>query len=645
MTPTVARAPSPRDAEILRSLSKRVDTADPGSQNNLGVLYYRRGMFDDAIAAFSRALALDERMRVARRNLEIAYGESGLLQKRVVELERRLAESPDDIGLLVESGIAEKTAGHLDEAEAKFRRALSFDSDSSVLHFFLAEIFYNRGLGEEALRFLRRSIDLNPANPDAHYLAGFILGDLGRVEEAKEANRRAVALNPSLTRAQANLSLESHRSAADAAPKVAGEPRPNARAGSPHLTLGLALRLKGYHAEALRECRAALDAGEDPATALEAIASLHLLMGQPHQALEAYDRCLAVTSENPRIWNQHGIALYMLGRSNDAEESFRRCVKDDDAYAPAHNNLGAVLWDAGHTREATNAFRRAARGDRALPSARLNLALALFRQGHFQLALDAYRNVLRDQPENPAAWNGIGRVMLEFGEFAEARDACVRAIQSDPLFARAHRNLSLAFSGLGDEEASAECAGRARELDPADTPQMMMLEMDAAENATTIPEGSIAATVVPDYTLASDYLSKGLHDRALAEIRRAMARGADEKEGMVLLGKCFAARGEYEIAEKEFVAVLGAMPADDAAALELASVYRAMGRPSDALRRAIGLLRANVYHFAALVVLGESLLDLKRTRDAARAFARVLKFNPNHAVARKYSGLASMETR
>ncbi len=643
MQPKAALPLSSHDSGILRSLARRVDPADPGAQNNIGVLYYRRGMFDDAIAAFSRALALDERMRVARRNLEIAYGESGLLERRVAELEQRLRENPDDIGVLVESGIAEKTAGHLDEAEAKFRRALAYDPDSSVLHFFLAEIFYNRGLGEEALRFLRRSIDLNPANPDAHYLAGFILGDLGRVDEAREANRRAVALNPSLTRAQANLSLEGRLSSS-----VIDKPtdkQAQGRAGSPHLTLGLALRLKGYHEEALRECRAALDAGEDPAAALEAIASLHLLLGQPHQALEAYDRCLAVSTDNPRVWNQRGIALYMMGRSNDAEESFRRCFVDGASYAPAHNNLGAILWDAGQAREATNEFRRAARDDRGLPSARLNLALSLFRQGHFQLALDAYRNVLRDQPENPAAWCGIGRVMLEFGEFAEARDACVRAIQADPEHATAHRNLSLAFSGLGDEEASAECAARAKELDPQETPQMMVLEMDAAENAAAIPEGSIAATAVPDYTLASDYLSKGLYDRALAEIRRAMARGADEKEGMILLGKCFAARGEYAVAEKEFTAVLGAMPTDDSATLELASVYRAMGRPSDALRRAVGLLRANVYHFAALVVLGESLLDLKRTRDAARAFARVLKFNPNHAGARKYSGLASMEIR
>ena len=97
------------------------------------------------------------------------------------------------------------------------------------------------------------------------------------------------------------------------------------------------------------------------------------------------------------------------------------------------------------------------------------------------------------------------------------------------------------------------------------------------------------------------------------------------------------------MAEKELAAALGALPSDDGVAVELASVHRAMGRPKDALRRVVGLLRSNVYHFSALVVLGETLLDLKRTRDAARAFARVLKFNPNHAVARKYSQIAQLE--
>jgi tetratricopeptide (TPR) repeat protein len=634
-------------SDVLRSFARRIDQADPGAQNNLGVFYFRRGMFDEATAAFSRALALDERMGVARRNLEIAFGETGTLERRVAELEARLRESPDDVSALVESGIAEKAAGRLDQAERKFRRALEHDPDSSVLHFFLAEIFYNRGLGEEALRCLRRSIDINPANPDAHFLAGFIFGDLGRIDEAREANRRAVALNPRLSRAEANLSLEAGQVGElqnRTTPGGAFVVDDGAKVGStPHLTLALALRLKGYHVEAKRECQAALNAGEDPAGALEALASLHLLLGETRAALDVFDRRLALGAGSPRVWNQRGVALYLLGRSDDAAKSFRVCLRETTKYAPAHNNLGALLWDAGAVREATNCFRRAAREDRRLQSPRLNLALALIRQGYFQLSLDAYRQVLRDHPQSASAWTGVARVLLEFGEFAEARDACVRALQSDPNHAAAHVNLSLAFSGLGDETEAAECARRATELDARSLPTAMALEMDSPESAASIPKGSVAAAAVPDYTLAADYLSKGLHHRAMAEVKRAMARGADEKEGMVLLARCYAARGDYAVAEKELVAALGSAPSDDNAAAELASVYRAMGRPSDALRRAVGLLRRNVYHFAALVVLGESLLDMKRTRDAARAFARVLKFDPNHSVARKYRRIAAIE--
>lgn len=644
MEKTGAVVSAPRDAGILRSFARRIDPADPGAQNNLGVLYFRRGLFDEAIEAFSRALALDERMRVARRNLEIAYGKAGSLKSRTVELEQRLATSPDDIGALVECGIAEKSAGNLDQAEKRFRRALQHDPDSSVLHFFLAELFYNRGNGEEALRFLRRSIDLNPANPDAHYLAGFILGDLGRVDEAREANRRAVALNPRLSRAEANLALDASDGEESAVPEPSAKPGFAPHAGSPHLTLALALRLKGYHTEAMRECRAALNSGEDPAATLEAKASLHLALGQPADALEAYDKRVALGGATPRILNQRGIALYLLGRSSEAEQTLRDCIVRTPDYAAAENNLGALLWDAGKLREATNYFRRAARDDNSLDSARINLALALYRQGHFQLALDAYRAVIHDQQEHPLAWCGVARVLIEFGRFAEARDACLRAIRTDESVAQAHAILGVALSALGDIDGATRSSDRAHKLDPHALRQPMTLEMDAPESGALIPGGGIVATALPDYTLGRDYLSKGLPDRAMAEIRRAMARGADEKEGQVLLAKCFAARGEFEVAERE-LATLGALPASDRVALELASVHRAMGRPREALRRVVDVLKSNVYHLAALVMLGESLLDLKRTRDAARAFARVLKFDPNHAVARKYSQIARLENR
>ena len=38
--------PTGRDMELLRAMADRIDQQDPGAFNNLGVLYYSKGMFD-----------------------------------------------------------------------------------------------------------------------------------------------------------------------------------------------------------------------------------------------------------------------------------------------------------------------------------------------------------------------------------------------------------------------------------------------------------------------------------------------------------------------------------------------------------------------------------------------------------------------
>ena len=86
--PRAARrsAMSERDVSILRSLADRIDPGDAGAHNNLGVLFFQKGLFDDAVAAFERALELDPRLEVARQNAEIAFKESGHFEERVRSL-------------------------------------------------------------------------------------------------------------------------------------------------------------------------------------------------------------------------------------------------------------------------------------------------------------------------------------------------------------------------------------------------------------------------------------------------------------------------------------------------------------------------------------------------------------------------------
>src|SRR5256885_405554 len=359
------------EIDILRSFARRIDPSDAGAYNNLGVFYFRKGLTEEAIVAFSRALALDERMGVARRNLEIAYGESGTLERRLQELEDRLRVNPQDLEALVQSGIAEKTAGRLERAHSLFQRAIELDPDSSVLHFLLAETLYNRGLHEDAMRSVRRSIELNPENPDALYLIGFILGDLGRSEEAAEANRRAVMLNPTLVRAQANLSLETYRH------EVTPSHAQRTSAGA-HITLGRALRQKGYFQEALREYEKAIEGGEANAEVLQAMLELGLFRRKHTElALEAYRQVLSSAPEHPVAWNGIGLILVDLEKYADARNAFARAIQANPDFAEAHYNMSFTLSNLGDFASALRETKRALGLDPMYTPQKLELAIEL----------------------------------------------------------------------------------------------------------------------------------------------------------------------------------------------------------------------------------------------------------------------------
>jgi Flp pilus assembly protein TadD len=91
-----APALSERDLTVLRSFARRIDPSDAGAHNNLGVLYYQKGLIEDAITEFVRALELDSRMQVAQTNLDIAYRESGHYDRRVTDLKERVRRQPED---------------------------------------------------------------------------------------------------------------------------------------------------------------------------------------------------------------------------------------------------------------------------------------------------------------------------------------------------------------------------------------------------------------------------------------------------------------------------------------------------------------------------------------------------------------------
>ena len=629
MTDRPASRISERDREVLRGFSRRIDPSDAGAHNNLGVLYFNKGLYQEAVAAFTQALELDPKMQVAQRNLEVAYFNTGYYDQRVSELRERIRERPNDrearwelgrafallgqhedaipeflallqlrpqdVATMIQLGLSEKAGGRLGDALHWFRAALLLDEASSLLHFYVGEVLYNQGAFEDALAELRQAIQLNPDNPDAHFLLSFVLGDMGHHEEAAAASKRAVQLNPSLSRAQANLSLDQYD------PRKYEELLPGRQArrsqaqmaiaeGEPlaQYTLGLAYRQQGYIAEAMKAYKLALERGEDRALVMQGMAELHLIQKEPLPAIELYDTLLADDPASPKLWNERGVALHQAGQHEQAAESYRRALEADGAYALARNNLGVALFHAGRPDDSVDAFRQALRSDPGLEKARLNLALLLTRGRRYQLALEAYRQVLEAHLDNAIAWNGVGQVLAELRKFEDARTAFARAIQAKPEFAEAHYNLSFTLSNLGDFDGALRETKLALELDPYYVAQKFALAIDLEyedPDLSVVPDlggehrltgevdtftfdptllDSLFTELAPPpdaadvplesdpYQLAVDFLSKGLSDRAMAEARRALARGADPVLGNVLIGEALGRQGAWGDALERF---------------------------------------------------------------------------------------------
>jgi tetratricopeptide (TPR) repeat protein len=509
---------SERDREVLRSFAHRIDEHDPGAHNNLGVLYFNKGMTEEAVAEFTRALELDSRMTIAQRNLEIAYFTSGYYDRRVDDLTTRLASAddrgarwelartylvlgdgeravaeferlhqatPDDVDVLRHLALAEAKAGALERATQHLEAAIAVDPANRLLHLQLGEVAYHRGLNDLSRAALTRCVELVPDEADALYLLGFVLGDLGDHEAAREATQRALRINPSLGRAHANLSLERFDARSYDRARAVREARglrdrPAVVEGGQlaHFNLGLAFRQKGYLDEAVREYRLALEGGEDAHLVQQALAEVQLLRKDSRSAVAAYDALLRDRPTSPKLWNERGVALHQGGAHREALESYERAVSADPEYALALNNLGVAAFHAHDVARAHEAFQRALELRPGFITARLNLALLLVQRRENERGLETYRQVLRLSPDHPVAWNGIGIIYGKLGRHADARDAFSRAIDQRSDYAEAHYNLSFTLSHLGEYAAALRATKRALELDPYYLPQKFALAID-----------------------------------------------------------------------------------------------------------------------------------------------------------------------
>jgi tetratricopeptide (TPR) repeat protein len=276
---------------------------------------------------------------------------------------------------------------------------------------------------------------------------------------------------------------------------------------------------------------------------------------------------------------------------------------------------------------------------------------------------------------------------METRRYDEARNAFVRAVESDPDHAEARYNLSFVLSNLGDFEGALRETKRALELNPYYTTpryklaidlqfeyaEVLAPELDAAERIVdgeqvesfNFDDGALdaifqelapqpasaAAPAAPPadaFALAEDYLSKGLLDRALGEIRRVAVAGADPVQAALLTAQIFLRQGLDGEALERFdaaIARLEGRPWSEEHSRAFAGRARALlrlGRLDDAREAAEAVRASDADRVENLQVLGEALLLQGEAVEAVRVFSHACELAPKDPALLRHLGRAAI---
>ncbi|MEO0141799.1 MAG: tetratricopeptide repeat protein [candidate division WOR-3 bacterium] len=484
---------SPEEYKILKSFAERIPDNDPGAHNNLAVVYYNKGLYEEAIAELEKALAIDPNFLLARNNLEIILKKSGRLENKVKELAYRIESEPFDEIKTLELADTYRKLNRYSQAIIFYRKVLDFNPGSYEAHFglgltlkslgkyddaleeikksleikispegyrVLGEIYFNKGAIDLAIKNFQESLLLDPDSAETHFFLGFALGEKGKHKEGREEVRKAIELNPALAQFEPNLPIEikEHKSHLDFLKEQLGVPKPSVNEYQVHYNLGLTYRNKGLFTEARREFEDCLKIKSDDVDLYVMMGEVSIFLEKFDDALNYFERGLQLDPLQPRCANGLGIVFLKRHDYKQAQGWFEKALAWDKGLLSALNNLAVVQLVQNNLEEAIKNFTTAK--DAGNEEAKYNLGVYYLKNGD-------YEGVLKLFNEDTVDGNFLrGLVFAELGRDDEAVSCFNGVINRAPNYAGAYYNLGFLYMKMGRFEEGLSFIRKGMEIEP-----------------------------------------------------------------------------------------------------------------------------------------------------------------------------------
>jgi tetratricopeptide (TPR) repeat protein len=165
--------------------------------------------------------------------------------------------------------------------------------------------------------------------------------------------------------------------------------------------------------------------------------------------------------------NNEGLSLLHLERVEEAIEAFDRCIALDTRLAKPWANKAAALGDhLGRWEDALVCADRALAIDPEDLHGWTNRGMALRKTGRPAEAVPCYERALAIDETNPLVWSNHAVVLQQLGRAADALAAAERAIALDARFGEAWSNKGVVLTAMGRADEALACHETATEIDP-----------------------------------------------------------------------------------------------------------------------------------------------------------------------------------
>ncbi|HEV2709220.1 MAG TPA: tetratricopeptide repeat protein [Edaphobacter sp.] len=299
---------------------------------HLGLIEARRERYDEAIANYRKALALNPALPGLQMNLGLALFKAKDFKDSIKPFTAELNKHPDDQRLTILLGMAHYGMGDYFVAIPYLRKAAERDPQSLPLRLALAHSCLWSKQNQCVLDVYKQILALNAESAEADMLAGEALDETGDTAGATEQFRAAVRSNPK---------------------------EPNV-----HFGLGYLLWAQNHFSEAATEFQAELDNDPKHLQARDYLGDSYVHLNDYAKALPELEKAVGADPSFALVHLDLGIVYVEDGRKDDAIKELQKAIALDPKDVAPHWRLAKLYQSMGRKEDAKAEFAKASTMDK-----------------------------------------------------------------------------------------------------------------------------------------------------------------------------------------------------------------------------------------------------------------------------------------